>query len=140
MSEERLEYHLLRFLYLLEVENIVFDKVDNFKDDGKGWEHQIKKAARLLAQELNVNEKLQKKGLKLGDLVVLDMFKKLREKIIEENVCCSNREDKLKNDLETILKFYFDLPNKVVKTEAFINVCIVCDLYYQMRNHLLQHE
>jgi hypothetical protein len=91
MSEERLEYHLLRFLYLLEVENIVFDKVDNFKDDGKGWEHQIKKAARLLAQELNVNEKLQKKGLKLGDLVVLDMFKKLREKIIVENVCCSNR-------------------------------------------------
>ena len=91
MSEEKLDYNLLRFLYALEVENIVFDKVDNFKDDGKGWEHQLKRAAKLLALELSVNEKLQKKGLKLGDLVVLDMFKKLREKIIEENVCCSNR-------------------------------------------------
>ena len=25
-------------------------------------------------------------------------------------------------------------------TEALIHVCIVCDLYYKMRNHLIENE
>ena len=47
----------------------------------------------------------------------------------------------MKSNLFEILSFYFDMPKPSTDmTEAFIHVCIVCDLYYKMRNHLIENE
>ena len=54
---------------------------------------------------------------------------------------CSSRSDDLKSNLYEIIRFYFDLPLPgTAMTEAFIHVCIVCDLYYEMRSHLIENE
>lgn len=137
-----LDYNLRRFLHILDVEIVGnhFNEKQTANSMSDSWLDTLKRSAKSLAGEIKKNEKVPNKSLKLGDHHVLDMFKKLREKIIEENISCSKRKDSLRSDLETILVFYFELSNKAFMTEAFINVCIVCDLYYQMRNHLLKHE
>ena len=78
-------------------------------------------------------------SLKLGDEVVTEVYKKLREKIIEENLECDNH---LRQNLTTILQFYFDNLDNIDKSKllAYINVSIVCNIYQAMRDHLLKEE
>lgn len=82
------------------------------------------------------------------------MFKKLREKIIQENIFC---QDLLKKNISQILSFYMKMciDNQMDKAlnlpgdglqdnqpfiEDYINVSIVCDLYYEMRQNLMEDE
>lgn len=70
------------------------------------------------------------------------MFKKLREKIIQENIFC---EDLLKKNISQILSFYMKMciENQMDDQpfiEDYINVSIVCDLYYEMRQNLMEDE
>ncbi len=70
------------------------------------------------------------------------MFRKLREKIIQENIFC---EDSLKKNISQILSFYMKMcienqTDNQPFIEDYINVSIVCDLYYEMRQNLMEDE